>query len=744
MPVDGIVSQDDKDDRTHSLLVYERESVFNGNEVAGFIERAFYYDYMGRIIQTVMKDERGCCSRYSTKYDFMGNILAKCESHQTDPETNTADTLKSFFTYDHRNRLLSEITTLNASEPAVIKYGYDELGKLISKTYGEGANSVTDQLKYNIQGWLTEQNNPLFEMKLRYFDLRSMPPYTDHLQPLLPTTTPSYTGNITEWEWRHKENDMLDIQNTYAFTYDKLSRLTDTKHYENGSATDVDSFVERGFSYDRNSNILTLERFGATAGTVADNFNYVYDGNKLITLKTTTNPIGHAYIYDANGNCTTDGLNGLNLQYNFLNLVGEIKSPDHNAPLATYRWLADGTKIGVTDNIGRGFDYWGSLIYTRNGGNLALESASFGGGRFRAKNTQTGLEYIPNYFITDHLGSTRVVFEIEDDKIQVVNRSNYYPYGLKWTGQDIAASDNRWLYNGKELQTTGLPDDINVLDYGARMYDPRTSKWLSTDPLSEKYYSWSPFNYTLGNPIKYIDPTGKEINLYEVASYQNRMSYFSRGTINNDMTRMIGGFEVSPYLNKDENIIGWSAFRNGRIQYVMDSPDDIDSFSKNASALGVAADLFYRNGTPSQGQIAMVAGDIGSGLLLQWGEALLNPGYYFYIANILGAAAITTGNATTNVYRIYGGDSSAGGYSWTPVNPNGISNFRSIAGLPSGGASGAMNTGQFVIEGSIQNRYIIQSRPAYPLDGNPGGLREFIIEPSKVNIKRVSGANPEF
>ncbi|HMT54823.1 MAG TPA: hypothetical protein PKD16_17150, partial [Saprospiraceae bacterium] len=27
------------------------------------------------------------------------------------------------------------------------------------------------------------------------------------------------------------------------------------------------------------------------------------------------------------------------------------------------------------------------------------------------------------------------------------------------------------------------------------------SRWLSVDPLAEKYWSWSPYNYSLNNPI---------------------------------------------------------------------------------------------------------------------------------------------------------------------------------------------------------------------------------------------------
>ncbi|MGB1207489.1 MAG: RHS repeat-associated core domain-containing protein [Chitinophagales bacterium] len=64
-----------------------------------------------------------------------------------------------------------------------------------------------------------------------------------------------------------------------------------------------------------------------------------------------------------------------------------------------------------------------------------------------------------------------------------------------------------YKYNGKEELLEG------IYDYGARMYDPATARWGSVDPLAEKYTSISPFAYTLNNPIVFIDPDGKEVEL---------------------------------------------------------------------------------------------------------------------------------------------------------------------------------------------------------------------------------------
>ncbi|QTY28290.1 RHS repeat-associated core domain-containing protein [Flavobacterium sp. CS20] len=85
----------------------------------------------------------------------------------------------------------------------------------------------------------------------------------------------------------------------------------------------------------------------------------------------------------------------------------------------------------------------------------------------------------------------------------ISQHAEYLPFGELLTDEHLNSHNTRYKYNGKEFdQETG-----NYY-YGARYYNPKTSLWLSVDPLTEKYPEWSPYNYTMNNPIRYTDPTG--------------------------------------------------------------------------------------------------------------------------------------------------------------------------------------------------------------------------------------------
>ncbi len=123
---------------------------------------------------------------------------------------------------------------------------------------------------------------------------------------------------------------------------------------------------------------------------------------------------------------------------------------------------------------------------------------------------QAGMQMANYYNTTDHLASIRV---ITDQAGTVAEQNDYYPFGKRTnTGEQyLLMPANRYKFNGKELQTIA---NMEYLDYGARLYDPTIARWLSVDPLAEKYTSVSPYAYCYNNPIRFIDPDGMQVDDY--------------------------------------------------------------------------------------------------------------------------------------------------------------------------------------------------------------------------------------
>ena len=65
-------------------------------------------------------------------------------------------------------------------------------------------------------------------------------------------------------------------------------------------------------------------------------------------------------------------------------------------------------------------------------------------------------------------------------------------------------------FTGKEKDS-----ETGYYAFGARYYDCKLSGlFLSVDPMSDKYPSISPYAYCSWNPVKFVDPDGREIDPY--------------------------------------------------------------------------------------------------------------------------------------------------------------------------------------------------------------------------------------
>ena len=206
------------------------------------------------------------------------------------------------------------------------------------------------------------------------------------------------------------------------------------------------------------------------------------------------------YAYDANGSLTADANKGISsFTWNEIGLPKTVTFSDGSS--VSYLYAADGTKLREIRTVS------GSSTTLDWCGGLALEQ--LGSGTRAAKRLRTGAGYVDlssgvtalRYQVLDHLGSVRAVVGASGT---VLETDDYYPLGGPL---DISsASVQPEKFQRKEWNTAKA---FNTYDFGARLYDPALGRWLSQDPLAEQYYPHSPYLFCAGNPMKFVDPTGK-------------------------------------------------------------------------------------------------------------------------------------------------------------------------------------------------------------------------------------------
>jgi RHS repeat-associated protein len=151
----------------------------------------------------------------------------------------------------------------------------------------------------------------------------------------------------------------------------------------------------------------------------------------------------------------------------------------------------------------------GGSLMLKNG---RIDKSLFDGGYTHAIQTSATTDrFVFYYYNKDHLGNNR---ELETASGLMHQVTNYYPFGAPYADPDAVMSANRqqYKYNGKELD---ILHGLNTYDYGARQYYSILGRWDRIDPLCEKYYSLSPYNYCGNNPIRFIDPDGMRIYVEE-------------------------------------------------------------------------------------------------------------------------------------------------------------------------------------------------------------------------------------
>ena len=108
------------------------------------------------------------------------------------------------------------------------------------------------------------------------------------------------------------------------------------------------------------------------------------------------------------------------------------------------------------------------------------------------------------FYHSDHLGSASW---ITDSAGIAVQHLQYLPYGEPYINQHPYGYSERFTFTGKEKD-----EETGYGYFGARYMDHELmTMWLSVDPMSDKYPNISPYNYCMWNPVKLVDPDGRDV-----------------------------------------------------------------------------------------------------------------------------------------------------------------------------------------------------------------------------------------
>jgi RHS repeat-associated protein len=499
------------------------------------LQTTFNYDAYGRISGTTGNNHTNVASLTAENigytYDHGDNILTETRSSAHSAGTTSFVNTRQF---DSWGRLTQTSQNLNGAGNKVIsELSYTDKDQLSWKKLGSGLQQIDygylpNGLLSNINGtatlsastypvsnMLTSLSTPTFSSNSNGDLFREVLEYNSLTAGLGGTTQNS--GNIGQMLWQVKGR----ATQAYGFTYDYLDRLTASKFasYKSDGTIDATEYYGETQAFDVRGNITSITRKGMVKGPTGYTKGSVTSQTMTVESGTNLSKAGAG----VTGISSTYGT--MDVPHNHLNLPAKFEFNTANKIELLYDGQGNKLRKTVTENnvVKLTQDYLDGIELKNN----VVEAVYNEEGR--AFNNAGTYRY--EYALRDHLGNTRVVFTDKSangagiqDQTEILSETHYYPFGKTMDGawyNDASAPKYKYLYNGKELTEEF---DLNFYDYGARWFDPGMASWWEIDPASENSRRWSPYAYGNNNPVRFIDPDGRESSAYGGLTSSNEIA----------------------------------------------------------------------------------------------------------------------------------------------------------------------------------------------------------------------------
>jgi RHS repeat-associated protein len=156
-------------------------------------------------------------------------------------------------------------------------------------------------------------------------------------------------------------------------------------------------------------------------------------------------------------------------------------------------------------------------------------------------------EYV-YYYHGDHLGSASWITNYNGDAVQHLQ---YLPYGEPYINQHPYGYSERFTFTGKERD-----EETGYGYFGARYMDHELmTMWLSVDPMADKYPSISPYAYCAWNPVKLVDPDGREVT---ITGATGKTYYWYKGSLYTHKSHAkqykVSDSDLNKIYNKGDNV----------------------------------------------------------------------------------------------------------------------------------------------------------------------------------------------